>query len=379
MAEDSDEEKTEAATPRRLEKAKEDGQVPRSRELATFMLLCTGLAGLWASSGWMADTLGQVMTTSLSFDAAAAMDTSRLLGRLWSQTLLALTALAPLMAALVVVALLAPTLLGGWLFSAKAIKVDLKRLDPIKGIGRVFSTQSLVELIKAIAKSVLTGSVAVMFIYYNLDELLGLADEQGKGALIHALRLVVMCCTLMVVAFLIVVLIDVPFQIWSHHKKLRMSRDEIKKEHKESDGDPQLKARIRQQQQSMARKRMMSQVPEADVIVTNPTHYAVALVYRDDRMSAPKVVAKGADQVAARIREVGHANSVPMLEAPPLARALYRHADLDSEIPAELYTAVAEVLAWVFELRNFKTGQGDRPVRPSSIDVPSALDTGVTS
>ena len=150
-------------------------------------------------------------------------------------------------------------------------------------------------------------------------------------------------------------------------------------EPKDSEGDPHLKQARRMRAQEIAHSQMMSDVPTADVIIVNPTHYAVALVYRDDRMSAPKVVAKGADQVAARIREVGHANSVPMLEAPPLARALYRHADLDSEIPAELYTAVAEVLAWVFELRNFKTGQGDRPVRPSSIDVPSALDTGVTS
>ncbi|GAB3671616.1 flagellar biosynthesis protein FlhB [Salinisphaera aquimarina] len=379
MAEDSDEEKTEPATPRRLEKAREEGQVPRSRELATLMLLCTGLGGLYMLSGWTGRLLSEVMRMSLDFDAGAAMDTSRMLARLWIQATLALQALAPLLGALAVVALLAPTLLGGWLFSAKSIKVDLKRLDLFKGLGRLFSSQSVAELVKAIAKSVLVGAVAASFIYAHMHELLALAGEPSRGALLHALELVVACCALMLLAFVIVVLIDVPYQLWSHHKKLRMSRDEIKKEHKETEGDPQLKGRIRQQQQAMARKRMMSEIPKANVVVTNPTHFAVALAYRDGEMSAPKVVAKGADHVAARIRELAAEHGVPQLAAPPLARALYRHAELEAEIPAVLYTAVAEVLAWVFQLERHQNGSADRPAPPQDIEVPPELDTALNT
>lgn len=379
MAEDSDEEKTEPATPRRLEKAREEGQVPRSRELATLMLLCTGLGGLYLLSGWTGRLLSEVMRMSLDFDADAAMDTSRMLARLWTQAMLGLQALAPLLGALAVVALLAPTLLGGWLFSAKSIKVDPKRLDFFKGLGRLFSSQSVAELVKAIAKSVLVGSVAAGFIYAHMHELLALAGEPSRGALLHALDLVVACCALMLLVFVIVVLIDVPYQLWSHHKKLRMSRDEIKKEHKESEGDPQLKGRIRQQQQAMARKRMMSEIPKADVVVTNPTHFAVALAYRDGEMGAPRVVAKGVDHVAARMRELAVEHGVPQLAAPPLARALYRHAELDAEIPAVLYTAVAEVLAWVFQLERYQKGTADRPATPQGIEVPPELDTAVTT
>jgi flagellar biosynthetic protein FlhB len=286
----------------------------------------------------------------------------------------ALKALAPVALPLVAAALLAPTLLGGWLFSAKSIKVDAKKLDPIKGLGRIFSSQGVIELVKALAKSVLIGSVAAWFIYTHLEELLGLAQEQGNGVLLHALTLIVTCCAFMLLAFVVVVGIDVPYQLWSHHKKLRMSHKEIKDEHKESEGDPQLKAKIRQQQQAMARGRMISEVPGADVIVTNPSHYAVALCYRDGEMGAPRVVAKGADNIAARIREIGVEAGVPLLEAPPLARALYRHGELEQEIPADLYTAVAQVLAWVYQLKRYHEAGGERPDRPGDIAVPPGLD-----
>lgn len=374
MASEDDAEKTEPPTPRRLEKAREDGQVPRSRELATFMMLCVALASLWLLSGWMGANMMTVMRSSMRFDASMAMDSSRLLDHQWAQAMTALKALAPIALPLVAAALLAPTLLGGWLFSPKSIKVDAKKLDPIKGLGRIFSSQGVIELVKAIAKSVLVGTVAAWFIHAHVEELLGLAREQGSGALLHALTLIVTCCALMVLAFVVVVGIDVPYQLWSHHKKLRMSLKEIKDEHKESEGDPQLKAKIRQTQQAMARGRMMTEVPDADVIVTNPSHYAVALAYRDDEMGAPRVVAMGADNIAARIREIGAEAGVPLLEAPPLARALYRHGELEQEIPAALYTAVAQVLAWVYQLKRYHQAGGERPVRPADITVPTGLD-----
>lgn len=370
----SDQEKTEPATPRRLEKAREEGQVARSRELTTFMLLLGGVAGLWSMSALLYDQLGLVMEQAFLFERRQVFDPMSMLNHAWALGERTLFAMLPLFLLLAVVALAAPVLLGGWLFSAKSLKPQIAKLDPLKGLKRIFGTQALIELAKAIAKSVLVGSVAMAFLLANKGKFMGLMDLPIQQALANALELAAMACGLIVLALLIVILIDVPYQLWSHAKKLRMSKDEIKREHKESEGDPHLKARIRSQQQSMARNRMMSKVPEADVIVTNPTHYAVALRYDDDKMSAPRVVAKGADAVAARIRELGSEHRVPLLEAPPLARALYHHVDLDHEIPVALYTAVAEVLAWAFRLKRVREEGGEIPEAPSELPVPEELD-----
>ncbi|MGB7757282.1 MAG: flagellar biosynthesis protein FlhB [Salinisphaera sp.] len=373
MAEDSDEEKTEDPTPQRLEKAREEGQVARSRELTTFLLLATGIAGLWLTSGWFVDAVLTVGRTGFAFGPGVAHEQARMMSQVVGQLFTIARGIAPLMGVLVVMALVAPNLLGGWMISAKSIKLDINRLNAIKGLGRVFSSNAAAELAKAIAKSVLIGSVAAGFIYAHLGELLSLAGEDPATAIVHALRLVFFCCALMVLVFVLVVAIDVPFQVWSHHKKLRMSLKEIKDEHKENEGDPQIKARIRDQQQRMARSRMMAAVPEADVVVTNPSHYAVALSYDGEQMGAPRVVAKGADEVAARIRDLALEHHIPRLAAPPLARALYRHADLNTEIPAALYTAVAEVLAWVYQLDRARREGGPVPETPRDIDVPPEL------
>ncbi len=376
MADDSssDEEKTEEPTPRRLEKAREEGQVARSRELSTFMLLMGGVVGLWTMGSLLYSHLGLAMEQAFLFDRGIVFDTARMMAHVWSMGSQVLTALLPLFLLLTVLALVSPALLGGWLISGKSLKPQLSKLNPAKGLKRLFSSQALAELAKAIAKSVLVGSVGLGFLWLKRGELMALMDQPVELALFHALQLAAACCGLIVLSLVIVILIDVPYQLWSHNKKLRMTKDEIRKEHKESDGDPQVKARIRQQQQAMARGRMMSKVPEADVIVTNPTHYAVALSYRDGEMGAPRVVAKGADAVAARIREVGEEHGVPRLEAPPLARALYRHVDLDREIPAELYTAVAEVLAWAFRLKQVRREGGDAPDTPNDLPVPAEMD-----
>lgn len=375
MADDSsDEEKTEDPTPRRIEKAREEGQVARSRELSTFMLLLGGVGGLWTMGALLYNQLSLVMEQAFLFDRGIAFDTARMLAHLWALGNEMLVALLPLFLLLTVLALVSPALLGGWLISAKSLQPQLSKLNPIKGLGRLFSTQALAELSKAIAKTVLVGSVAFSFLWLKKGELLALMDQPVQLALFHALKLAAMCCGLIVLSLVVVILIDVPYQLWSHNKKLRMTQDEIRKEHKESEGDPEVKARIRQQQQAMARGRMMSKVPEADVIVTNPTHYAVALSYRDGEMAAPRVIAKGADAVAARIRELGEEHDIPRLEAPPLARALYRHVDLDREVPAELYTAVAEVLAWAFRIKQVRREGGDIPDTPFDLPVPAELD-----
>lgn len=375
MADDSqDQDKTEAATPRRLEKAREEGQVVRSRELATVMLLGVGLAGLWALGPALFTRLGLVMEQSLMFDRQRVFDPSVMLSSAAGIGAHSLFSLLPLFALLAAVALIAPNVLGGLLISAKSLKPQFSRLNPIKGLKRQFSEQALAELAKAIAKSLLVGTVLAVFLHSKRGEFLALMDLGSERAMASALRLAAQACGLMAFSLILVVAIDAPYQLWSHAKKLRMSKDEVRREFKESEGDPQLKARIRQQQQAMARNRMMSRVPDADVIITNPTHYAVALRYDESQMGAPRVVAKGVEAVAARIRAVGEEHRIPRLEAPPLARALYRHVDLEREIPAGLYSAVAEVLAWAMQLRRANEAGGIPPVTPQQITIPAELE-----
>ncbi|WP_280562128.1 flagellar biosynthesis protein FlhB [Chromohalobacter sp. 48-RD10] len=371
---DSDEEKTEDPTPRRLDKAREDGEVARSRELTTFMLLAAGVMTLWSLGGHLYESLGAVMEQSFIFSRAEVFDTSVLMSHIWALGKNTLMSLMPLFLIVSVVALAAPVMLGGWLMTAKSLQPQVSKLNPLKGLKRMFSSQAIAELGKAVAKSTLVGGVAVIFLWWHRGDLLGLMNLPLSEALARGMNLAVLCLAFCVATLIVVVLIDVPFQLWSFTKKLRMTKDEVKKEHKETEGDPQVKARMRAQQQSMARRRMMAQVPDADVIVTNPTHYAVALMYEGSQMEAPRVVAKGSDMVATRIRELGEAHGVPLLEAPPLARALHQHVDIDYEVPANLYTAVAEVLAWAYRLKRVREEGGGWPQTPYDLPVPDELD-----
>ncbi|AEC19297.1 flagellar biosynthesis protein FlhB [Pusillimonas sp. T7-7] len=379
MAEDSDLEKTEPASPRRLEKAREEGQVARSRELNTFLLLAAGVATLWLSGAGLYEGLTDILRAGLWFDLRVGRDTDVMVALAATSALEAILTLLPLFGVLVAVAILASVALGGFLLSGKALEPKFERLNPLKGMGRMFSAQTLVELIKTLAKASVIGIVAVMVMSHYLDQMISLMHATVSEALTRGIGLVALCCALIVGGLILIVLIDAPWQIYSHYKKMRMSREDVKQEHKESDGDPHVKGRIRQQQRAMARRRMMSEVPNADVIVTNPTHYAVALSYKDGQAGAPRVVAKGSGLVAARIREVAQEHKVPMLSAPPLARALHHHVELGKEIPGDLYAAVAEVLAWVFQLRNWNNGMGAEPARPASLLVPTGFDPQQTN
>lgn len=376
MAEDSDLERTEPASPRRLEKAREEGQVARSRELSTFALLAAGVGGLWALGDALYERFAALMRHGMQFGGTGIADPHRMVNDAVSSALAALWALLPLLGLLVLAALLAPMLLGGWLFSTQALAPKFSRLDPLKGLGRMFSSQGLAELLKAIAKTVLVGGVSLWAIARDKDAVFALMTEAPGVALPHMGRLVALCCACVVGSLLLVALLDVPYQLWQHHKRLRMTREELRQESKESEGDPHLKAHIRALQRRAARRRMMAQVPKADVVVANPAHFAVALRYRDGEMRAPRVIAKGADRVALRIRELAAEHGVPVLEAPPLARALYRHAELGDDIPAALYSAVAEVLAWVYQLRRWRDEGGREPSRPEGdrLPVPAGLD-----
>ncbi|SET19999.1 flagellar biosynthetic protein FlhB [Nitrosomonas marina] len=374
MAEDSDLERTEEATPQRIQKAREEGQVARSQELTTFVLLLTAAAGLIFMGGKLVEQLSDIMHAGMQIDRNMAFQADLIVKRLSQLSIEGLWSLIPLLILLIVAAFAAPMLLSGWLFSSKALIPDFKRLNPVSGFGRIFSIHGLTELLKAIAKTLVVGSVAALVIWGNRDSVLSLIAIPVISGVNRTGELLVLSFLLITGAMILIVAIDVPFQLWSHAKKLRMTKEEIRREAKESEGDPLVKGRIRSLQREAARRRMMSEVPEADVIVTNPTHYAVALRYKSNSMRAPKVVAKGVHLLAARIRELGEAHHIPILEAPPLARALYHHAELDAEIPEKLYAAVAEVLAYIFQLQRYQNFGGDKPAPPGEINVPQELD-----
>lgn len=333
MSEESDQEKTEAPTPHRLEKAREEGQIPRSRELTSLLMLLAGLGILWTGGTSLAGTLARMLSDGLHFDHQIINNPHLIIQQISHLIQLAVVALLPLITGLVVMAIIAPVLTGGITFSGKSIQFDLARMNPVKGIKRLFSMQTLAELFKALLKAVLLGAVVGLFLWHTWPSMLRLIDEAPGTALRDALDTAALCALLVILGLTPMVGFDVFFQIFSHIKKLRMTRQDIRDEHKQNEGDPHVKGRIRQQQRAMARRRMMADVPKADVIVTNPTHYAVALQYDENKMSAPKVLAKGAGQIALRIREQAARHKIPTLEAPPLARALYRHAEIGQQIP----------------------------------------------
>ncbi|WP_034915465.1 flagellar biosynthesis protein FlhB [Erwinia sp. 9145] len=376
MAGDSEEEKTESPTAHRLEKAREEGQIPRSRELTSVLMLVAGLSILWIGGESMARKLGAVLADGLNFNHSVVSDTSQMLHQIANLITQAVFALLPIMAGLVLVAIAAPMLLGGVLLSGKAIKFDLGKMNPIKGLAKLVSGQTAAELVKAILKAVLVGCVTWIYLHSHWPDMLRLISESPFIALASALNMIAMCSLLVVLGLTPMVGFDVFWQLYSYFKGLRMTRQDIRDEYKQQEGDPHVKGRIRQQMRAAARRRMMADVPKADVIVTNPTHYSVALQYDELKMSAPKVVAKGAGEIALRIRELGKEHRIPVLEAPPLARALYRHSEIGQHIPGTLYAAVAEVLAWVWQLRRWKLEGGLAPKKPDNLPVPAALDFG---
>jgi flagellar biosynthetic protein FlhB len=374
MAEDSDAERTEPASPRRLEKAREDGDVPRSRELATFTVLMTAGAGLWMMGSTLVGKLSSILHSGLALDREQVYNPTVLLERIATDVGGVLLACLPLAGLVMLVALASPLLIGGWLFSTNAFMPNFGKLNPMRGLGNMVSANALIELLKAVAKTLLVGAVAWYVVMSQKDAVLGLALEPLGSGVAHLGRLLGVAFLTMVGALGVVAALDGPYQMWHHADKLKMTRQEVIQESKESDGNPQIKGKIRQLQREMAKSRMMQAVPTADVVVTNPTHYAVALKYADGQRGAPQVVAKGADEVAAKIRELAAEHKVALLEAPPLARALYKHTDIGDEIPEQLYSAVAEVLAYVFQLRAYSKGGGQYPDRPTKLAVPPEMD-----
>ena len=319
--------------------------------------------------------LHDLMRSGLSLSREETLDESRALGIFANEVLHALIACAPILGLTLVAAFVAPIAIGGWNLSFEALAPNFGKLNPVTGLERIFSPRSIVELAKAFAKFLFIASVAAWLLWSHTGELMGLGSEPIDSALSHAATLaghsfLVLAGTMGVIAG-----IDVPLQLWQHNQKLKMSRQEIKEEAKEADGSPEMKGRIRRVQQELARRRMMQEVPKANVIVTNPTHFAVALRYDEKRMRAPIVVAKGADEIAARIRAVATEHNVPIFEAPPLARALHRNVDLGGEIPSNLYVAVAQVLTYIYQV---KAARNYGAVMPQPPAIDPGLDPDLT-
>ncbi|MDH4190741.1 MAG: flagellar biosynthesis protein FlhB [Betaproteobacteria bacterium] len=374
MAEEQAQEKTLPASPRRLEKARAEGRVPRSAELGTAFALLAALAALGWGGAELVQRLGALLGAGLRIERSTVFDTAALGERFASLALEALMVAAPVFATLILAGIAAPLAVGGWVLSGEALAPRFSRIDPLAGLGRIFSLHGLTELSKALGKALLFGAAAALFIWSHRDAAATLAAVALAPALGATGELLLGLLGALFAAAALVAAIDVPLQIWRYRSQLRMSMQELREETRETEGDPHLRARIRSQQREIARRRMMSEVPKADVVVTNPTHYAVALAYREGTHRAPTVLAKGAGEIAARIREIAARHEVPRLEAPPLARALYRHVEIGEEIPRSLYDAVALVLAWVFQVKRQRVAGGRVPAEPRELPVPAELD-----
>lgn len=374
MAEqDSSQEKTEEPTPRRLQKARDEGQVPRSKELGTTMVLVMGAAGLLMFGPFMSERIAAMAKHSFSFDRDTAFDTGMMTSYLDASALEAAVALAPWLVVVLIAAFAGPLLVGGWLFSGKAITPKLDRLNPLSGLKRMFSANSLVELFKAWAKVLVVGTVAWLTLMFFFQDTMRIQYESTESAIDHAVTIIIWSVLALCASTALIAIVDVPWQIYSFTKKMRMSMQEIKDEYKETEGKPEVKSKVRQLQREVAQRRMMADVPEADVVITNPTHYSVALRYDAGASAAPVLLAKGSDRVALKIREIAKENNVPQMQAPPLARALFTHTKVGDEIPEGLYVAVAQVLAYIYQMDQFAKGKGPKPERKPDMPIPRDL------
>ncbi len=367
-------ERTEQATPKRLQEARERGDVARSRELATVSVLLTAAGGLALLGPRLLADLLELARHDLALSPAVFQAELPLFEYLRTAFLDALWALLPLFAVVGIAAVLGSVALGGWIFSPRLLSIRWDKLDPIKGLKRLFAPRAFMELMKALAKFTLVTGAAVLLLWTVSDQVLNLHATPLNTALSEAAALLMwsflaLCATLVLIAAA-----DIPFQVWNHARQLRMSRQEVKDELKETEGKPEVKSRIRELQRAMAKRRMMDAVPKADVVITNPRHYAVALRYAPGKTNAPRVVAKGPDLLALRIQSLARSVGVPVVRSPILTRAIYFSTKLDQEIPAALYSAVAQIFAYVYSLRRRGPAvRGAIAPPPEDLPIPQEL------
>ena len=362
------------ASEQKLKKAREEGQVPRSRDLASLLLLGSAFVLFATTGGELFAQLSSLVSQGLTIDPSVARDTEKMAAQAARLSGNAVLLSIPLLLLLVAAGIVGCVAVGGWNYSLQAVQPQGSRIDPIAGFSRILSKQGLAESGKLLGFVLALACVLALVVWVNRESTADLAAMPIRAALSNAGSMVLTSASWLIVIICIIAAVDVPLQNWRYSSRLKMSAEDQKQEMKESDGDPHLKAKIRGQQRRVAMSRMMDNVATADVVITNPTHYAVALSYPENAFGAPRVVAKGADLVAQRIREIAAENRVPLLEAPPLARALFRHTEIDQEIPAALYQAVAQVLAYVFQLRRARLEYGVDPELPTEIDIPPGMD-----
>ena len=369
MAEEqTGQERTEEPTARRLQQAREKGQVARSRELNTLLMLLPCAVALWVTGEMAMDAVRRLFSGALTPPTSTMKATEEVGAFLGYSLLSGLEMIVPFLALTVVVALLGPASMGGLIFSVQSMTPGLDKLDPIKGLGRIFSRKSLLELVKSLLKFFLVSGVAALVLLSFERQVMGLISLPVGEGIAQAGRMIMLTLILLSASLILVVAIDVPFQLWDHNRKLRMTKQEVKDEMKETDGNPEVKGKVRQKQREIADRRMLADVPTADVVITNPTHFSVALKYDQSGTTAPRVIAKGADLMAMQIRHIARANDIVIYEEPPLARALYASTEVGDEIPGNLFLAVARVLAYVFHLR--KAQATDYIPRPAAIELP---------
>ena len=373
MAENHDgQEKSFEPSARRLDEARRRGQVPRSRELNTVAVTLAGVAAIVLLGDRVMQDLRGLVVEHFALSRADVFDPAAVLRHLGDALTASLLILAPFFAVTVAAAVLASVALGGVQVSTEALRFDLGKLSPLQGMKRILSLHGLAELVKALAKFVFLGGVAALLVWTEFEHFVRLATMEVDAALAETADLLGWTTLVVASSAIVLAMVDVPFQLWDYKRQLKMTQQEMRDELKDTEGRPEVRSRIRQLQREVARRRMMEEVPKADVIVTNPTHYAVALRYDAGRMQAPVLVAKGTELVAANIRKVGQAHAVPVVEAPALARSLYFNVELGDPIPAGLYLAVAKLLAYVFQLRTVRQQGGSAPDVPD-FPVPDEL------
>lgn len=376
MADDKDSsaEKSQEPTQKRLDTAREDGNIARSKELNTTAILLGGTAAVIAFGGGLASGLSSVMQHNFVLDRSAFFDTSAMFKQLGDAFMTGFTSLLPIFAVLLLLAFLAPIALGGWNFSIKSVAPKASRMSPLAGLGRMFGPNAIIELVKAIAKVVVVASLALLILYINTGAILSTQHESVLPAMVDAVNLIAWSVLWMSCAMILISMVDIPIQIYQHAQKLRMTMQQVKDEMKDSEGRPEVKQRIRQLQYQISQNRMIADVPQADVIITNPEHYAVALRYDQSKEDAPIMLAKGADFVAQKIREIAQEHEIPIVSSPALARAIFFNTKVGEEIPGGLYVAVAQVLAYLHQLKQFARGRvKKRPILRSDIDIPEEL------
>lgn len=374
MAEsESGAEKSEDPTEKRKQDSRKKGEIARSRELNTLAVVLAGTGGLLMFGGALGQRIMQMMYKNFSLPREMLLDERYMAISLLQSAQMAGDGLIPLFVVLLIAAIVGPLSLGGWLFSMEALAPKFSRMNPLSGLKRMFSMKSIVELLKALGKFSIVLLVALFVLARARNELIKFASEPLEMAILHSMQVVGWSALWLACGLIAIAVIDVPFQMWDSKQKLKMTKQEVRDEYKDSEGKPEVKSRIRQLQREMAERRMMSAIPEADVIITNPTHFAVALKYDSEKGQAPILLAKGGDFLALKIREIGNEHNIVLLESPALARAVYYSTELEQEIPAGLYLAVAQVLAYVYQLRQYHAGKGKKPEALKEPEIPVDL------